>query len=133
MTPQQKKTSLIIGIVLLVLIAGGLVWYSASRPAPASLAPGASSAAFQQNVKSIIQSGDPSQCASVNVVADGVNYETVCKNNIAWNTAQANLDVAACNALDNKLMSIADCQSSVIAGLIVKRRISRFAASSPEG
>jgi hypothetical protein len=111
-----NKRNIIIALSIVVLIIVALVfWFflkKRSSPPNTSL--------LETTTANIIKSGDASKCASVNQVADGVNYETVCKNNIAQNKAVANLDISACNNLDDKLMSIAGCQSEIIAMLAAK-------------
>jgi hypothetical protein len=118
-TSNTKKTLLVIATVVVVLIVIFAVYaYGGGRSSQNSAEHAAPD--IQQTTQSIIASGNAAQCSSVNTVVGGVNYQTVCQNNIAWNTAQANLDVNACNGLDNKLMSIASCQNAVIVGLIDK-------------
>jgi hypothetical protein len=117
------------------VLAVAAILYVLTRPSPDAAAgpigptsvisPIANNPAIAANLlpeetQTIIQSGDAAKCEAVNAVSDGVNYETVCRNNIAWNTAQANLDIHACDGLDNKLMSVADCQRSVVGKLIAK-------------
>lgn len=114
---KSKKSLAIFGIIVIVVIVIAAI---AAILHPKEGSPAPSGQAVQAAAQAIIQSGDVSQCASVNAVVDGANYETVCKNNIAWNDAVTNLDINACNGLDNRLMSIANCQNAVIAGLINK-------------
>jgi hypothetical protein len=121
----MNKKLAVIGAAILVV--GALVVVSIWRSpggagSPSAQNPSASSSQLPQAAQAIIQSGDAAKCASVNSVVGGVNYETVCRNNIAWNAAQANLDISACNGLDNKLMSIADCQDSVVGKLVAKNK-----------
>jgi uncharacterized protein (UPF0333 family) len=125
---KSKKSLIVIGavVVVVIVIIIAASFYLGQKNAAQNAPTGGGSASVQANqaveasAAAIIKSGDAAQCASVNTVVDGANYETVCKNNIAWNAAQANLDINACNGLDNQLMSVADCQNSVIIGLIVK-------------
>ncbi len=111
-----NKRNIIVTLSIVVVIIAALVfWFSIkkrSSPPNTSL--------LETTTANIIKSGDASKCASVNQMVDGVNYETVCKNNIAQNKAVANLDISACNDLDDKLMSVAGCQSEIIAMLAAK-------------
>jgi hypothetical protein len=109
----------IVGVVLILHVPGG-VESPAAQNSSVGQNPSVDLKQLPQQTQSIIQSGDAAKCISLNVITDGVNYETVCRNNIVWNAAQASLDIKACDGLDNKLMSIADCQSSVVAKLVAK-------------
>jgi hypothetical protein len=124
---KSKKSLIIFGaVVVVVIVIIVAASFSLRQKNPTQTEGGNASVQANQAVlasaAAIIKSGDAAQCASVNSVANGVNYEVVCRNNIAWNAAQANLDVNACTGLDNKFMSIADCQNSVIAGLMAKEK-----------
>jgi hypothetical protein len=115
---DTKRVWIWVGVIVIILLVVGIGWIYLSKP-PSNTTT-ATSQSVEQNTKAIVQAGDPSKCASVNTVANGVNYETVCKNSIAWNTAETNLDINACNGLDDKLISISSCQDMVIAGLVAK-------------
>lgn len=68
----------------------------------------------QQAVAATIAKGDLSACdAYANLVIDGANYRTVCRNNIAMNLAMQNLDPAYCQQLDGMLMNKLDCMEKV--------------------
>lgn len=117
MTSPFKTSKVIIAIIIavvVVLVVGHFVFRWGEGPA---LVPFSQ---VQSTTQSAIIAGDTSQCGSVNEIADGVNYETVCENNIAWNTAIKNLDINTCNGLDNKLMLISDCQNAVVEAVAEK-------------
>lgn len=61
---------------------------------------------------SLIRAKDPAQCDLVDKIVNGVNYKTVCRNNIYYNMAADNLDFSACEKLVD--MSIEDCQKRVM-------------------
>jgi hypothetical protein len=60
----------------------------------------------------LVNSKDPIQCDSVDKIINGVNYKTVCLNNIYYNMSSDNLDYGACEKLVD--MSIEDCQKRVM-------------------
>jgi hypothetical protein len=112
----MKNKILLISIIAAVLVAGSALlawWRAATQP---------SDQAFRDDVAAIIKSGDLAACDSANRILDGVNYRTVCRNNIFWNEAQSNLDFTACEGLDDRLMSVKDCETSVMVGLLRKEK-----------
>lgn len=98
-----------------------LIYPPAANP-PATLQP--SGAITDEDVieeaASIIKSGDYSKCDSVSRDVDGINYRTVCRNNIFSKIALESLDFTACDKLDNVLKSISDCKKIVLNMLIKK-------------
>lgn len=66
------------------------------------------------DANNIIESNNITQCSQVNKNIDGVNYKTVCENNIYFNQAISNLDISFCSKLDDKLFLINDCINQVI-------------------
>lgn len=69
-----------------------------------------------------IRAGDLKSCDSLDQIVDGVNYRTVCRNNIFSDLAEKNLDFKSCQELDNKLMMVEDCQRNVMALMIQKEK-----------
>ncbi len=66
-------------------------------------------------VARIIQKGNIDACARAKeIVLDGVNYETVCRNNVAYQLAFKTLDPKYCKDLDNKLVSIEQCEAEIL-------------------
>jgi hypothetical protein len=118
---KNRKMLIVRGGALALIIVASAVFYFVYRAKQRESA-GSTPAQIESQAAAIIKSGDVSQCSSIDRVVNGVNYETVCKNNIAWDKAQQDLDIAACNDLDGKLMSVADCQNSVIDGLVAKAK-----------
>src|SRR3989338_5599179 len=69
----------------------------------------------QELVARIVASGRISQCAQVHgVIIDGIDYETVCRNNIAYQRALKTLDPEYCKGLDDRLISIEQCEAGIL-------------------
>jgi hypothetical protein len=111
MTHNTKVSVATIITVLVLVLAGSMIFAASRRHADN---PAKSGDSERTVLSSVIKSGDSSKCSSVNTDTGGVNGQTVCQNNIAWHKAIANLDMRACNSLDNDLMTIEDCQNAVI-------------------
>lgn len=62
----------------------------------------------------VIKDMDINACDQFDQIVDGVNYRTVCRNNIYWNRAIAEGDFATCDQLDGVLMTAIDCQNQVL-------------------
>jgi hypothetical protein len=65
---------------------------------------------LQNQVAQIVDTKDSSKC---NEIQDQT-YQTVCRNNIALNDAQEKKDASYCQKVDNRLISIADCERDVV-------------------
>jgi len=71
--------------------------------------------AKQAEVHALIESGDFNQCnAARGLNIDGIDYEAVCRNNIAIKNAFTELDLKWCDELDNKLMLVQDCKDQIL-------------------
>lgn len=121
---KSKKFTLtlviILGLVLLAALGFGAYRYFKKHNNKFSQVKNQASS-VPELAASIIKSGKIEDCIELkDQIANGVNYQTVCTNNIAQNLAQTNLDIKACEKLDNKLMAIADCQQMVVAGIANK-------------
>src|SRR3989344_6926275 len=65
----------------------------------------------QELVARIVASGRLSRCAQVHgAVIDGIDYETVCRNNVSYRLAFKTLDPEYCKSLDDKLVPIEQCE-----------------------
>ena len=105
--------------VLLIIVAASVFYLYNSSKNLASLPPPKQ----QEKVSEIIAAGDIGQCKRARgVVIDGVNYEAVCKNNIALQAAHASLDFSQCEKLDDNLMSIDDCKEKVLMEKLTKEQ-----------
>jgi len=68
-----------------------------------------------QILAAIIETGEIDRCTvAAGVIVGGVDYETVCRNNIALSQAIQTQDISFCSKLDDTLMSRADCRSQVL-------------------
>jgi hypothetical protein len=60
----------------------------------------------------LVKAKDPAKCDDVDKIVNGINYKTVCLNNIYYNMSADNLDFSACEKLVD--MSVEDCQRRVM-------------------
>ncbi|MDP3794451.1 MAG: hypothetical protein Q8R13_00785 [bacterium] len=88
--------------------------------------------AIQDGAAAIVEADDLSGCDSLDKNVDGVDYRTVCRNNIFLSRAERNLDFGACQSLDGVLLSIADCEDTVMALLIEREKDPAVCANAPE-
>jgi len=65
---------------------------------------------IQDQVSEIIKTNDFDKCVEV----QNEIYRTACVNNIALNLAQEKQDISYCQKIDDKLMSIASCETRVL-------------------
>ncbi len=68
--------------------------------------------ATMEKTASLVSAKDPAQCDLVDKMVNGINYKTVCRNNIYYNMSADNLDFSACEKLVD--MSVDDCQKRVM-------------------
>ena len=62
----------------------------------------------------LIKTNDLSQCDKARgIVIQGIDYEVVCRNNVAFSLATLNLDITECQKLDDALFPIIDCERAV--------------------
>lgn len=74
-----------------------------------------------EQVAEIVKSGKISRCARVHgAIINGIDYETVCRNNVAYRLAFKRGDVSYCKKLDDVLLSVAQCESDVLRLMINK-------------
>lgn len=120
-------------LVALFAIGGfGILWVSFDGGiSPEKEKPGQS---VGDRAAAIIRGGDIRACDQLDQVFDGVNYRTVCRNNIALNLAKEKGDVRYCNDIDNVLVSTADCERQVLYVVSIDRESidACDAASIPE-
>lgn len=126
--PIKNKTFFIFFAIIILLLAGvAYLWQSDFLTKPVILMSPKEEqqwrAEQEQQVATIIKAGNLTSCDDVNYKsADGIDYETVCKNNIARDKALETLDPVWCKKLDNKLFQIADCEREVIFGKLAKEK-----------
>ena len=116
---EHKISGVILGVVVLL---AGIVIYSGWRLSVSRLDNLVSKEqpsdkgdeAKQMMVAEIIKSGDIGQCVKVQgLFINGIDYEAVCRSNIARNQAVKNLDPASCDQIDNALFSKDECKFGV--------------------
>lgn len=91
-----------------------------------------SNQSVQNKTAEIVKTDDFERCNSVGESADSVNYEIVCRNNILLQRAFANVDFAQCQALDDHLMLIHDCEDTVLTLLLQKENTLSVCERAPE-
>lgn len=126
MVMSSFKTFLIIGVVLVILFGAVFYWFFGQfrdmflRQAPTTATTTISESSLsneqilrlQEQVGEIIASKDFSKCDNVS----SPYYRTVCINNIALNLAQEKQDITYCQRLDDRLLSIYECEASIVFG-----------------
>src|SRR3989344_3655298 len=101
-------------VVLLASVAYWAVVYRVGSPEEKRLSE-------QERVAAIIQEGDPARCAEARgFVIGGVDYETVCKNNIAQQKALSSFDLTACDNVDGVLVRSDICKMEAITAALKK-------------
>lgn len=118
---QNEKTTntfartAVAGVAVLVVAAGVFIYLEHPEWFSAITHDAAWRAAQEKSVADIIAAGDIGACDGVSYASsDGMAYDAVCRNNIAWNQALKTLDVVWCQKLDDKLMLVADCERAVV-------------------
>jgi hypothetical protein len=86
--------------------------------------------ATMEKTASLVLAKDPAQCNLVDRIIDGVNYKTVCLNNIYLSLSEEKLDYGACDKLVG--MSIDDCQRRVVLLSFSKEKSSAACDKAPE-
>lgn len=77
----------------------------------------------QELVAKIVASGRLSRCAQVHgAIIDGIDYETVCRNNVSYQLALKTLDVSYCEKLDDIMVPREACAGSVLLRKVVQER-----------
>ena len=114
----RANKGLIISSIVVLILAGSVgLWYY-QRTAPARER--ARIVRQQEMVAGIIAKGNIDQCAEARgIIIEGVDYETVCKNNIHIDRAYENNDLSACEKLDNNLIQVDLCKQRVIVQAIM--------------
>ncbi|MDI6734439.1 MAG: hypothetical protein QMD50_03070 [Patescibacteria group bacterium] len=75
----------------------------------------------EQKVAEIVSTGNFNKCSEVKYIGiDGIDYKTVCQNNIALNKARQTLNISWCSKIDNILISKSECEQDVIQGMLLK-------------
>ncbi|MEK7193272.1 MAG: hypothetical protein AAB652_00610 [Patescibacteria group bacterium] len=98
-----------IGSVLILL---GIIFFIYQNNKGVTFPRGAST---EEKVSVIREKGTMEDCALVRgVMVNGTDYETVCRNNVAYQLALKTLDPKYCKGLDNKLVSVEQCESEIL-------------------
>lgn len=76
----------------------------------------------QSRVAEVVERGDINRCQDFRELnIEGVSYEVVCRNNIAYRQAMNTLDVKICDQLDGQMMKSQDCRQAVIVSGVSER------------
>lgn len=86
--------------------------------------------AIMEKTAALVSAKDPAQCYLVDRTVDGVNYKTVCLNNIYLKLAEEKLDYSACEKLVDTSADV--CQRRVMQLIIAKEKNISACESSPE-
>jgi hypothetical protein len=136
--PTSGVVPFLLGSALAILaLATYLAWPLVELPPP----PGSPPETIQERerrqqemVAAIIRSGNIDGCVQARgVEISGLDYEAVCRNNIAYQRAFDDLDVTACQALGNSLMDAAECQRDVVRLQLRQRTELATCATLPDG
>lgn len=120
-TTNQTKKILTFFLALLIVFAASFLYFkfvgkSPEKPQinPADLLAEQKKQdqATMEKTADLVKAKDTAQCDSVDKIVNGVNYKTVCLNNIYYNMSADDLDYSACEKLVD--MSIDDCQRRVM-------------------
>ncbi len=84
-----------------------------------------------ERVAQIVAGGRIDDCEKIHGRIDGVDYKTVCKNNVALKTALDNLDFGACGLLDGKLVTRESCEFEVLQKKISQKHSSTICDEVP--
>lgn len=112
-----KSRELLAFLVILILIIGGYWFYKQGFLDEFGAVGDETAWRLQQeeNTAQLIKAGNFEDCGKIDYKsAEGLDYETVCRNNIALRKSEESLDFAWCEKLDGKMFSIEDCQSRVL-------------------
>ena len=102
----NKNYIIIIILAVLVLIGGWLISSGGTQqPITAE-----EEVTLQKQAGEIINTGDIKACDQI----DNDTYKAVCKNNIALELAQKNLDIKQCQNVDNSLVPREECERKVV-------------------
>lgn len=117
---RANKSLILSSVFVLLLLGLGGFWYY-QRTAPARER--ARIVRQQEMVAGIIATGDLDQCAKAQgIIIEGVDYETVCRNNIHLNQARTVLNVSTCDKLENNAYAKDLCKQQIIFQSIVQGR-----------
>lgn len=83
-----------------------------------------------EKTASFISAEDAAQCDQVDRIVDGINYKTVCLDNIYLSLSEKNLDYDVCAKLING--SVEDCQKRVMLLILSKEKTLGVCDKVPE-
>lgn len=125
---KLKLKKLLIILAVLVLIVGGYWLYKEGFFNKFKTVQDEAAWRLQQEqaVAQLIKAGDFDACREVDYKStDGVDYRTICQNNIALNKANESLDLIWCDKLDDQLIKKSDCENQILGRkLVVEENIS---------
>ncbi len=96
----SKKVLIFAAVISFSLIAAVLIYsfFASLKPPvipPMPTPPGLTNQEVMDKTASLIKAGDLSACDSVDKMVNGVNYRTVCRDNILEDQAKKNFDFSA--------------------------------------
>lgn len=115
-TKTTKIVLIIISVIIVAGIAAAAYFYKFKKQEVAPVKTETQTSTAEQ-VAAIVDKGDFSAC---DLIQDA-DYKIVCKNNIAENLADKNLDTSWCLKLDDKNFSRENCIQSVVFGKAKKQ------------
>lgn len=121
----SKKVLIFAAVISFSLIAAVLIYSFFASPSlpvisPMPTPPGLTNQEVMDKTASLIKAGDINACDSVDKMVNGVNYRTVCRDNILEEQAKKNLDFSACDKTSNSSAVKDACKRNII-GLILKK------------
>jgi len=135
-TNIQNKKNLTFLLAILIVFSVSFLYFKFVFKKPVSLvnlAPGLNVSAIDEKAEqkkqeqaiigktaSLISAKDPAQCESVNKTVNGINYKTICLNNIYYHLAADNADFSVCEKIVD--VSLETCQKTVISLLLTKEK-----------
>lgn len=121
-----KDKKLVFGLILALVVAGVLLYlfqsgYFAKMQEAKRLEELKWRAGEEQKVSEIIARGDATKCDEVDYQsADGVDYTTVCQNNIVLNRAMGTLDPNQCSGVDGILLTRENCERRILEASVAR-------------
>jgi hypothetical protein len=90
---KLNKNYIIIAILAVIIIGGWLLFSNKTQPLTVE-----QELSLQEQAGAIIDTGDIKACDQI----DNDMYKSVCRNNIALELAQKNLDISQCKSIENE-------------------------------
>jgi len=122
MISSEEKKKILYGAGAAVLVIAAF-FITRTSIFPQGQSEGEWRAAQEGNVAAIVQGGNFEACGRIDYTNEnGVDYRSVCVNNVALKKAQETLDISWCEKLDDRSLSRAECRKSVIYKKLLEER-----------